>query len=144
VVYIEPYAKSAALDLHVDGITIDTVSNEKKKNSTIKIGAKIPFESFVGVGPRRYGDLFPMNPNYGRKVERKSDGKVVDWPKLGKRPRLPMHPISYLQREILSVAELDDIIAEGRRRDGSQSTKQTIRGVPASPQRKRTRGQQLA
>ena len=144
VVYIEPYAKSAALDLHTDGITVDTVQNEKKKNSTSGIGAKIPFESFVGIGPRRYGDLFPMSPNYGRKVERKRDGKVIDWPNEGKRPRLPMHPISYLQREKLSVAELDEIIAEGGRRDGEQTAKQPIRGVPATPPRKRARSQRLA
>jgi deoxycytidylate deaminase len=56
VVYIEPYAKSAALDLHTDGITVDTVSNETKKKSTGANGAKIPFESFVGIGPRRYND----------------------------------------------------------------------------------------
>jgi deoxycytidylate deaminase len=144
VVYIEPYAKSAALDLHIDGITVDTVSNEKKKNSTTKIGAKIPFESFVGIGPRRYGDLFPMNPNYGRNVERKSDGKVIDWPNVGKRPRLPMHPISYLQREKFFVAELDEIIAEGRRRDGDPNAEHSIRRIPATSTRKRVRGQQLA
>jgi deoxycytidylate deaminase len=143
VVYIEPYAKSAALDLHVDGITIDTVSNEKNKKSTEK-SAKIPFESFVGIGPRRYSDLFPMNPNYGRSVERKRDGKTIKWPDMGKRLRLPMHPISYLQREQLSVAELDEIIAEGRRRDGDQAAKYPVRGISKAPSRKRSGGPRLA
>lgn len=144
VVYIEPYAKSAALDLHTDGITVDTVSSEKKKKLTGPIGSKIPFESFVGIGPRRYYDLFPMRPNYGVGIDRKLDGKVIAWPSAGKRPRVRMHPVSYLQREKISVAELNEIIAEGRRRDGEQSSRHAVRGVPTTSASKRGRSAQLA
>jgi len=49
VVYIEPYAKSLAPQLHDDAIVIDV--NEPPPN-------KVRFEPFVGVSPRRYLSLF--------------------------------------------------------------------------------------
>jgi deoxycytidylate deaminase len=47
VYYIEPYAKSKALKLHGDACT------ESKEES-----GKIPFLPFIGVGPRRFLDIF--------------------------------------------------------------------------------------
>ncbi|QNI37804.1 anti-phage dCTP deaminase [Edaphobacter albus] len=137
VVYIEPYAKSAALDLHFDGITVDKF-NDNKKKSTAGSRGKIPFESFVGVGPRRYSDLFIMNPSYGLGIKRKRDGKTIPWPKDGKKPRLPMHVTSYLQREQLSVDEMKVLTAEGRRRNGDKSANSRISKVPAASRAKRS------
>jgi deoxycytidylate deaminase len=49
VVYIEPYAKSLASQLHDDAIVID--SDDPPED-------KVRFEPFVGVAPRRYLELF--------------------------------------------------------------------------------------
>lgn len=143
VVYIEPYVKSAALHLHPDGIVVDEFSRDKK-NSTGRNRDKIPFESFVGVGPRRYSDLFVMNPNYGRSIERKQNGKTIPWPSIGKRPRLPMHPTSYLQREQLSVEEIELLTLEGRRHNGDKSTSAEISGISATSKRKRPSRRKMA
>ena len=51
VVYIEPYPKSAASKLHHDSIIVD--DRKQKVN-------KLSFESFVGIAPSRYIDLFTM------------------------------------------------------------------------------------
>ncbi len=68
VFYIEPYAKSKALTLHQDAIT----------TKLDELG-KIPFLAFIGVGPRRYLDLFSLSLGAGYKMERKVDGKVIPW-----------------------------------------------------------------
>jgi deoxycytidylate deaminase len=51
VVYVEPYAKSLAMNLHRDAIVLSSDS----KGST-----HIPFRQFIGVAPRRYAQLFTM------------------------------------------------------------------------------------
>lgn len=57
VVYVEPYAKSLAMNLHRDAIALSSDS----ENAT-----RIPFRQFIGVSPRRYAQLFTM-------VERKDE-----------------------------------------------------------------------
>lgn len=134
VVYIEPYVKSAALKLHEDAIVVvDSISKKNKKSTVFR--DKIPFESFVGIGPRRYSDLFSLKPTYGPEIARKRDGKVILWSKEPHKPRLPMHPISYLQREEIATAELELIDAEGRRHHGSESTEAKVRAVRKASQR---------
>jgi len=56
VVYIEPYAKSLALELHSNSIQLDSSAGADK----------IPFVPFLGVAPRNYSDIFAM-------PERKTD-----------------------------------------------------------------------
>ncbi len=134
VVYIEPYVKSAATQLHKDAIVVRDSIEKKTKKSTDFQG-RIPFESFVGIGPRRYNDLFSLKPNYGRELIRKRDGETVPWPDKDSKPRLPMHPISYLQREEIAVAELESLDAEGRRHHGDKREKAKLRGIRTTPQR---------
>ena len=62
VVYVSPYAKSQAKELHADSIDFAEANPRK--------GA-VQFEPFVGVAPRRYLDLFEAGE---RKEE---DGSVV-------------------------------------------------------------------
>jgi deoxycytidylate deaminase len=52
VIYIEPYEKSLALDLHGDAITtsVDEVVN-----------SKVVFQNFQGVSPKRYAKFFEYN-----------------------------------------------------------------------------------
>jgi len=92
VYYIEPYPKSRARDLHSDAICFD--EREAKKTG------KIPFLPFVGIGPRRYLDLFSLDLSGGRVIERKNDAGIPVIPSRSTRPpRLPMVPLSYLERE---------------------------------------------
>ncbi len=63
LVYIEPYPKSLAEDLHGDSMTVD---EERFEN-------KVLFEPFSGVSPKRYMELFEMMP---RKDEH---GNRIPW-----------------------------------------------------------------
>jgi deoxycytidylate deaminase len=71
VVYIEPYPKSRAEELHDDAIYL--VGEEKNPP-----GDRIPFEAFLGIGPRRFFDLFSLKLSSGYSSERKIDGAKVD------------------------------------------------------------------
>jgi deoxycytidylate deaminase len=98
VIYIEPYAKSRASDLHPDAISVDREE-----------AGKVPFIPFVGVGPRRYFDLFSLTLSTGYQIERKSEGKLVQWERATAAVRLPVKPSTYLQRELLAYGELKGI-----------------------------------
>ena len=65
------------------------------------------FEPFVGIGPRRFVDLFSMNLGSGRKLKRKEQGLVKEWERSTAELRVPMIPLSYLEAEIILVGELD-------------------------------------
>ncbi len=95
VVYIEPYPKSKALQLHADAICF----HEESKSQPQKIPF-IPFIPFVGIGPRRYFDLFSLILSRCYRVERKVGGVVVPWiPEENAKPRVPLVPTSYMDRE---------------------------------------------
>jgi cytidine deaminase len=51
VVYVEPYAKSLATELHRDAIVLDASSADTRK---------VVFRPFIGVAPSRYVDVFTM------------------------------------------------------------------------------------
>lgn len=95
VVYVEPYPKSMAAKLHKDAIILGSVTSKSDR--------RIPFEAFVGIGPRRFFDLFSMTLSRGSEVERKRDGKVVHWDRGKAIPRIQMLPSSYLEREQLAA-----------------------------------------
>jgi len=104
VVYIEPYPKSRAEELHSDAITI----TEQEQNPTANDdGDRVSFDSFVGVGPRRYTDLFAITLSSGKKIVRKENGRRITWTPNGARPRVPMLPSSYLEREEVASNELE-------------------------------------
>lgn len=96
VVYIEPYPKSRAPNLHGDAISIDEPE-----------AGKLPFKPFLGVGPRRYFDLFSMKLSTGQTLTRKEGGKLKAWTRETAELRLTMRPDSYLDRE-RSVASYSD------------------------------------
>ena len=100
VIYIEPYAKSRASDLHSDAISVDRE----------ELG-KAPFLPFVGIGPRRYFDLFSMGLSSGYPIERKSGGKLVSWGRETAAVRLQVKPSTYLQRERLAFGELNRLLS---------------------------------
>jgi hypothetical protein len=82
-VYIEPYAKSLALELHDNSIQLDTITDS----------GKIPFMPFLGVSPRNHSNVFQM-------TNRKSaDGKVINWKAGTSNPRVSGSFWSYLRYE---------------------------------------------
>jgi len=100
VIYIEPYAKSRASALHPDEISVDKEEP-----------GKVPFLPFVGVGPRRYFDLFSLTLSTGYPIERKKDGKLIPWSRATAAVRLQVKPNTYLQRELLASGDLNRILS---------------------------------
>ena len=103
VYYIEPYPKSKARDLHADAVCFD--ERDAKKSG------KIPFLPFVGIGPRRYLDLFSLELSSGREIIRKDNAGSPIVPLRRERPpRVPMIPLSYLEREDKLLDEFRDVL----------------------------------
>ena len=91
VVFIEPYPKSLVAELMSDSIVLDPI--EDKTN-------RIPFETFVGVGPRRYMRLFRMR-------ERKTtEGLAVQWNEDSAEPQVQA-PLAVQEHERLKVSFQD-------------------------------------
>ena len=89
VIYIEPYPKSKAFDFYNEAITSD--KNEKNK---------VIFLPFVGVGPRRFFDLFSTKLSAGYPVKRKNKtGHVVEYHPENSKARIQMLPWSYIDKE---------------------------------------------
>ncbi len=110
VVYIEPYPKSKALELHSDSISQDS----KKDTSTHVI-----FEPFIGVGPRKFFDLFSMNLGSGRPISRKEKtGEILSITKRNLELRLPLDVKSYLGREQFVCKRLHSMSEERKKNYG--------------------------
>lgn len=103
VYYIEPYPKSKAEDLHNDAICFDEAEAART--------GKIPFLPFVGIGPRRYLDLFSLDLSSGREIKRKADNGMPLLPaKAESAPRVPMLALNYLEREDKLLDEFKDVL----------------------------------
>jgi deoxycytidylate deaminase len=115
--YIEPYPKSKASALHDDAIDL-------RDESRSSVGTnKIPFVPFVGIAPRKYAEIFTVEPMYGKTVERKPDdgsGRAMNWQRSNGILKSSMLPVSYIQREQLGASKLADVVElVERQRDGS-------------------------
>jgi cytidine deaminase len=99
VVFVEPYPKSRALQLHEDSIIF-------VETPTVSTENKVSFEPFVGVGPRKYIDLFSMSLGGGGPLRRKENGKNVVWARAGAEIRFPMLPVSYIDNEKIRIQGL--------------------------------------
>jgi hypothetical protein len=102
---VEPYPKSLARELHSDAIVLAHESEPVEEDEW-----KVHFEPFVGIGPRRFLDLFSMTLSSGRKIKREQNGGVAKWDRSSARIRVPLSPISYIERETLTIAEIDEMI----------------------------------
>jgi deoxycytidylate deaminase len=128
VVYIEPYPKSRAVDLHGDAIRLGK-NEDRRKRGSVGSESKIPFVPFVGIGPRRFFDLFSMDLSSGYALERKNEGAKANWGvtrNLG--PRTPMLPASYLDRELGAVREEHESVQQGG--EGADARSQETRRRP--------------
>jgi deoxycytidylate deaminase len=102
VVYIEPYAKSAAYSLHNDSLRCAAIAPPETSHPSGN--SRVEFEPFVGVAPRRFTDLFSMRHLTGRRIERKDKGKVLPQTLQHlKYLRLQLSTLSYIEREKLAV-----------------------------------------
>lgn len=95
VVYIEPFPKSYAEQLHSDAIVIGRVKSEDK----------VVFEPFIGISPHRYRDLF------GREKKRKDDdGKFKAWIEDGPEPIVKLTVATYVSNEAAVIRLFNEII----------------------------------
>ena len=128
VVYIEPYPKSQAAALHEDAIRIEdaVIADVTATGNSPKI---IPFSPFIGVGPRRFFDLFSVSLSSGFHLERKRNGKVFEWdPFKDARPRVPLAPTSYLDRELIAAKRVYSIFGP---KPGAKHAKRKTKPAPA-------------
>jgi deoxycytidylate deaminase len=119
VVYIEPYPKSRALELHRDAIH---AYDDEQPPACGTAGCTdlhaVRFEPFLGVGPHRYVDLFSITSRAGilRDRKQKASGERIRWDPKTSLPKVEMLPLSYLDLEAKALYELKKLI--GAKRDG--------------------------
>jgi hypothetical protein len=88
------------VDLHGDAIRLADSGDKFDPTAHDEEQWKVPFVPFVGVGPRRFFDLFSMELSSGYVMERKVEGRAIAWSRANNRgPRVAMIPASYLDRE---------------------------------------------
>ena len=92
VIYIEPYAKSLAIELHGDSIELDSDEDPNK----------IPFLPFLGVAPKNHVALFSMPKR------KEADGSIVPWQPITATPRVSGSFWSYLKYETEDLGFLTD------------------------------------
>lgn len=101
VVYVEPYPKSRAVDLHRDGIAVE--SSHVAEND-----CRVFFEPFIGIGPRRYVAFFSTTLTGREVIDRKSaDGSAKEFLKERARVRFSLEPSTYFDREDAACRLLD-------------------------------------
>lgn len=104
VLFIEPYQKSKAAELHSDSISVGFDDSGKSASSET-----VRFESFVGVGPRRFFDLFSMRLGSGYRIHRKDAADyALEWKPETSQLRLEMLPVSYLDLELWASQLFED------------------------------------
>ena len=90
VYFIEPYPKSK-IDLYSDSIVLNQHLNGLSLEESNSNECRVLFEQFVGIGPRRYFDLFSLLLGSGYNLKRKNEkGEVRDW--INQKPKLPRTP----------------------------------------------------
>ena len=99
VVFVEPYPKSKALEFHPDAVTLEDQEE-----------GRLRFKPFVGVGPRRFFNLFAMKTGMSQPKKRKNKvtGDVIEWKPNEALPRMKMIPVTYIE-----VEEIVDKLVEG-------------------------------
>ena len=114
VVYIEPYPKSRALELHRDAIfAFDDVAAPQCGESDCAEPHTVRFEPFVGIGPHRFIDLFSMSSSSGVPRDRKvrSSGERIRWDAKTSIPKVEMLPMSYLDLEAKALYQLKKFLS---------------------------------
>lgn len=102
VVYLEPYPKSYAFELHDDSIVVDAGEQTEK----------VRFDSFIGIAPYRYRDLFEK----GRR--KYAGGFAEEWYQVKRGPMIGVYYPSYFKAETHVVgrmrAKLEDMLQQSK------------------------------
>jgi deoxycytidylate deaminase len=110
--YVEPYPKSQASKFYehmIDVEGVDPAGKKKRSDDRSSTPPKVSFEPFVGVGPRRFLDLFSVGLSSGLAVKRKVEGGAKrKWIPGTAAVRVPLLPNSYLMRESIATALLSE------------------------------------
>ena len=85
--------ESQAIKLHSD--SLDGSFEHEKCSKRCKVG----FVPFVGIGPRRYLDIFSTKLSSGPSIKKKKDGILIGWDKATAVPRIPSSQSSEELRE---------------------------------------------
>lgn len=97
VIYIEPYPKSLALELHSD-----TISTDERD-----LGKRVVCLQYQGFAPKKIDRFF------GHGIERKSDGKAVERSKKNAKPVFPPPLDAFATRELMVVHNLQKLEQKG-------------------------------
>lgn len=106
VIFLEPYPKSLATDLHSDSIIVE--SGDRGHYQTFPA---VEFEHFYGVSPRRYREIF-------ERAKRKNDetGKFLDYKETPPAPIIDIKYPFYAQLEEfitdLAMQEIRQVVAD--------------------------------
>lgn len=111
VVFLEPYPKSHARDLHGDAMTF---SSEEKDR-------KVLFEPFIGISPRRYRDIFE------KKKRKYANGKAKEWNLDKPIPQIEDRSSSYIENEEPAISLVVDKIMS------SPLAQQHVEAPPSEP-----------
>jgi len=107
IVYIEPYPKSLALDLHNDAIAVEGQAD-----------SEFPKVPFIGIAPRSYEALFSMITFEGTRIRRKDEvGNVLEGQT---HIRISVSDRTYIQRESDAALALQQFI--GKAQDGTDES----------------------
>jgi deoxycytidylate deaminase len=114
VVYIEPYPKSRALELHADSISDDTQMNSAAPvRSRAEVEGtqpkKVVFRLFSGVAPRRYAALFEKRSELKDKT-----GKLLRLERKDTKHTNPILDKSFLELESAIAKLADDADSEAK------------------------------
>ena len=99
VVYIEPYPKSLVTTLYPDSIAVDPPYEDK---------SKVIFQSFVGISPRLYLELFSMSNDDSRK----KNGKVEKWDPIMALPKISGSKDLHIPNEWEACNELGKVLED--------------------------------
>lgn len=115
VVYMEPYPKSRAKDLHQNEIEIESESSER-----------VAFVPFLGIAPSRYRDIFEKGKR------KKADGSAKRWVSDTERPMLSVSPPVYFE---LELGEFSSMIGteENQSQDAVERPSDDATAVPVVP-----------
>jgi cytidine deaminase len=109
VVFVAPYPKSLAEQLHNDSLVVGTVAENDRR---------IPFQPFFGVGPRRYIDLFSqarrrLDDGTLRPFDRTmAPARIMDLEPDDLPPDPKKSPPPYINREIRALAAVAEAEAK--------------------------------
>jgi deoxycytidylate deaminase len=120
VVYMEPYPKSRAKDLHPDEIEIEAESKDR-----------VSFVPFIGISPFRYRDVFQ------KQRRKRADGQADDWYRGQRAPMIDFVLPTYTYSEDWALAPLIGELKESQPEGPRKAPRRTPRRKQKAKKRRR-------